>query len=456
MLLIFGLFSFLAAFSHDVLASELALIPGGIYSMGNSFTNLYPNEGFDSELPPHEVPVAPFFIGRFEITNEEMTETLQWAYTNGLVDVGNAIVTNTGEGFTNVVTNLNGTVWNTEGGHYELMDLDSGYCQVLFTNDSFSIVPGKTNFPCIEVTWHGALAFCNYLSDQEGLIRAVDFAATNWTVDIRQDGYRLPTEAEWEKACRGGTPGTHYPWPDDSVQGTNLYLYSIDPRKANYLDARYGSISNHPGHPWFGEPVRTTPVGYYNGAQVVTNWSIGISYQGADYGAVEDMVNGYGLYDMAGNAYEWCADYLSTNWYSQMESSWPDPMGPDRLDSFHTQRVVRGGGWASYSVLKVPDPSFQRCSFRVSFPATYSGTFVGFRVARRFQLAGASTAGDQFTMTYGGISGDVYVVESATNLTDAAPWTPIALVTNSGTGTEEIQLDFDGGRRLYRLQTAPK
>jgi formylglycine-generating enzyme required for sulfatase activity len=434
---------------------DLVLILDETFTMGNSFTNLYPNEGWDSELPLHEVPVGSFYVGKFELTNEEMAETLQWAYTNGLVELGHTVVTNIGVGYTNIVTNLNGMVRNTEGISYELLDLDSEYPQVLFTNGAFTTQAGKTNFPCIEVTWYGALAFCNYLSDREGFTRAVDFSVTNWEVNIFADGYRLPTEAEWEKACRGGAASTHYPWPDDSVQGTNLYLYSIDPRKANYEDARYGSFANNPKHPWSGEPVRSTPVGYYDGSQVIANWTNNISYQGVDYGVVEDMANGYGLYDTGGNVYEWCIDWLGTNWYAQQEATLPDPIGPAVEQSFHSQRVARGGGWTYYLGAMLPDPSFQRCSFRVSFPPVYAASYLGFRVARRFQLAEAWTAGDQFTMTYGGVSGDVYIVESATDLTEASPWTPVAQVTNSGTGTEEIQLDFDGDKRLYRLNAVP-
>ncbi|HOU21807.1 MAG TPA: SUMF1/EgtB/PvdO family nonheme iron enzyme [Kiritimatiellia bacterium] len=232
----------------------LALVPGGSYWMGNFFTNLYPAEGDAKELPVHEVPVSTFFIGRVEVTNLEMAETLQWACSNGLVTVAQTVTTNG-------VTNLYGTVRNTEGTQRELVDLDGFGCQVAFTNGAFAAAAGQTNFPCIRISWHGALAYCNFLSYGHGLPRAVDFGPAEWDIDITSAGYRLPMEAEWEKACRRGTPGTHYPWADDSVQGTNFYMYSIDPMKANNTDGRYGSLPNHSVHPWFSEVVRTTPEG---------------------------------------------------------------------------------------------------------------------------------------------------------------------------------------------------
>ncbi len=435
----------------------LARIPGGPFAMGNSYSNLFPNEGWAHELPVHAVPVGEFFIGRFEFTNEELARTLQWAYTNGLVELDQTATTSVVAGVTNLATNLYGTVRNAEGTKRELVDLDATYCQIAFTNGAFAVAAGKTNFPAVFVTWHGALAVCNYLSDRQGLARAVDFAPADWTVDVAAAGYRLPTEAEWEKACRGGIPGTHFPWPDDSVQGTNVYLYSVDPVKANYWDFRYGALTNHPGHPWFGEPVRTTPVGYYDGAQTITNLHTNFLFSagtaGADFGQTNDMANGYGLYDVAGNVYEWCWDYHATNWYTNAAASLPDPTGPAAEASFYTQRVARGGGYTYYIGAAGPDPSFLRCSFHASFPAPLSSSYLGFRVARRqpFVNAVAQAAGAA-TLSYWGESGTVYAVLGTTNLAATNAWTALAETTNAATGAAEIAVPAAEGRRFYRLQ----
>ena len=448
----------------------LARVPGGSFQMGNSYSNLFPNEGWSHELPVHDVPVGEFFVGRFEFTNEELARTLQWAFTNGLVALDQTVFTNYTTNVvggvtnvvTNMVTNLYGTVRNTEGTARELVDLDATYCQIAFTNGAFAVAAGKTNFPAVFVTWHGALAVCNYLSDREGLARAVDFVPTNWDMDVSAEGYRLPTEAEWEKAARGGRPGTHFPWPDDSVQGTNVYLYSVDPARANYWDYRYGALTNHPGHPWFNEPIRTTPVGYYNGAQVVTNLSTNFLYSagtaGADFGQTNDMANGYGLYDVAGNVYEWCWDYHATNWYTNAAASLPDPTGPAAEASFHTQRVARGGGYTYYIGAAGPDPSFLRCSFHASFPAPLSASYLGFRVARRQLVVNAvAHAAGATTLSYWGESGKVYSVLGTTNLATTNAWPVVAETTNAATGATEFPVADAAARRYYRLraQAAP-
>jgi formylglycine-generating enzyme required for sulfatase activity len=453
-----GAYAYEALSPADYAPPALARIPGGSFLMGNSYSNLFPNEGWAHELPVHAVPVGEFFVGRFEFTNEELARTLQWAYVNGLVELDQTATTNVVEGATNVVTNLYGTVRNTEGTKRELVDLDATYCQIAFTNGAFAVAAGKTNFPAIHVTWHGALAVCNYLSDREGLARAVDFAPADWTVDVAAEGYRLPTEAEWEKAARGGNPGTHYPWPDDSVQGTNVYLYSTDPVKANYWDARYGAaLTNHPMHPWFGEAIRTTPVGYYDGAQAVTNLHANFVLQagtaGADFGQTNDMANGYGLYDVAGNVYEWCWDYHATNWYADPAASLPDPTGPPAAASFYTQRVARGGGFTYYIGAGIPDPSFQRCAFHTSLPAPFSATYLGFRVARRKLVVNAvAHAANVTTLSYWGASGKVYSVVGATDLAATNEWPVMVETTNAVTGAAEIAVEDAGTRRYYRIR----
>lgn len=147
------------------------------------------------------------------------------------------------------------------------------------------------NLPVENVSWNDAIDFCNRLSAREGLTPAYRISGDNVTWDKGTDGYRLPTEAEWEYACRAGTTTSYYTGNSESD-----------------LDSAG----------WYGENSgrKTHPVG-------------------------KKIPNIWGLYDMHGNMFEWCWD-----WYGEYPSnSVIDQAGP----ASGSYRVIRGGSWNPYA-----------------------------------------------------------------------------------------------------------
>jgi sulfatase modifying factor 1 len=261
-------------------------IPAGSFEMGDSF-----HEGHPDEWPVHTVTVSAFYIGRCEVTNDEMAEVLQWAFDNNMIDVSTS------------------TVRNAMGDPQKLLHLDDPECRITWNGRAFGLKPAKgSGYPCVEVTWYGAVAFCNYRSEKEGLTPCYDLS--DWSCDWSANGYRLPTEAEWEKAARGGAAGHRFPWSDtDTIQHARANYES----KSNYSYDTSPTQGHHPDYD-DGDYPYTSPVGSF-------------------------APNGYGVYDMAGNVWEWVWDYWDAHYYSVSPET--DPRGP----SSGSYRVVRSGRW---------------------------------------------------------------------------------------------------------------
>ena len=268
---------------------DMVLIPAGSFDMGDTF-----NEGGSEERPVHSVYIDAFYIGTCEVTNQQYCDGLNWAYAQGgLISISGGVVYKYNSG--------------TSYPYCDTNSADSDSC-IVWNGSTFTVEAGRETQPMVEVSWYGAVAYCNWRSVREG--RTPCYDTSTWNCNFGADGYRLPTEAEWEKAARGGTPWHRFPWSDtDTIQHARANYYS----SSNYF---YDTSPTRGCHPTFNTGVYpyTSPVGYF-------------------------APNGYGVYDAAGNVWEWCHDWYSSDYYGSSPTS--NPTGPGSGSG----RVLRGGGW---------------------------------------------------------------------------------------------------------------
>jgi formylglycine-generating enzyme required for sulfatase activity len=229
--------------------------------------------------------------------------------------------------------------------------------QPWYNFDAVGIGKGS-NYPAQPATWYDCVKWCNARSEKEGLTPCyyVDARHTpanvyrGGQVDIQDDwvawnsgGYRLPTEAEWEKAARGGVSGGRFPWGD-----------TIDHDRANYISFWQGI---HPFYPYDAG---------YEGHD--TRYEVGAYPFTSPVGSFAP--NGYGLYDVAGNLRQWCWDWYDAGWYANGTATQSDTHGPATGNS----RLLRNGAWYDSA-------NYSRCSSRVGFSPQWTYYF-GFRCVR--------------------------------------------------------------------------
>ncbi len=289
--------------ADDLQVPGFSMIPAGAFTMGRTSGDT------DTNAPPVNVTVSQFYMGKYEVTKAEWDEVRAWAVNKGYTDLAAGA--------------------------------------------------GKaSNHPVQTVSWWDVIKWCNARSEKEGLTpcytvsgSVMKTGSTAPTVNWTANGYRLPTEAEWEKAARGGVSGKRFPWGEDTISHN----------EANFNNSgtetyKTGTTGYHPTY-GSGSMPYTSPVGSFAG-------------------------NGYRLHDMAGNVWEWCWDWYGATSYV---NSATDPRGA----ASGTVRVYRGGSW--YDVER-------GCRAALRGNGTASGTnfSFGFRVARSI----ATMGGNSFAVSY--------------------------------------------------------
>jgi formylglycine-generating enzyme required for sulfatase activity len=302
----------LSATLEEIIADHnMVLVPAGSFEMGDHSGKGGEDPKHPSdEKPIHTVTLDAFFLGKYPVTTQEYCDVLDFALSQGLVEVRRGLA---------YLTGRDEKLFETSDG-----DVQS---RIKWDGKSFSVLNNREDHPMTCIYWEGAAAFCNWMNLKHGYDQHIDLITGKF--DITKTGFRLPTEAEWEYAGRGGQYNPYYvfPWGND--------------------ENKDGTLANWPesNDPYETGPVpHTTPVGFYDGSlrkKEDYNWpGEQQTYQ------TRDGSNPYGLYDMSGNVWEWVMDWYMHNYYATGPKN--NPPGPEtgrKMPDGMPYHVVRGGQW---------------------------------------------------------------------------------------------------------------
>lgn len=264
--------------ASDLTPGKMVSIPAGTFAMGDS-------SGPFEQQPRHNVYLNDYEISPYEVTNAEYK----------------------------IFCDMTGHSYPPEGRNNQPFQ------------DYFINYPA---YPVVAISWYDAVRYCNWLSRQYGY--TVCYDTTNWSFDPSKNGYHLPTEAQWERATRGGLDKMKYPWGNE-LPGNRCNYQSYQ----GILIDEMAKFSNERG-----------------------------TLAGGKF-----QPNGFALYDMAGNVWEWCNDWFQDDYYSY--SPVENPYGPET----GYNKVVRGGAWDTSEF-------YLECASRYSKGRTTKSYDIGFRIAR--------------------------------------------------------------------------
>jgi formylglycine-generating enzyme len=281
-------------FSGDTSVAGMVLIPGGSFDMGADNQQADPDE-----YPKHKVQVSPFYMDITEVTNAQFKKFVDatgyittaerkpdWEEMKKTVPPGTPKPPDS-------VLVAAGLVFKPSAGPVDLTDYSQWWSWVKGASWKHpegpqSSIAGKENYPVVQVSRDDAMAYCKWA------------------------GKRLPTEAEWEFAARGGLVNNIYPWGNEHVNTGQAKCNSWEGKFPYRNDSKDGYITL--------APVKSF------------------------------APNGYGLYDVAGNVWEWCSDLYHASYYKELEGKLSvNPKGPsssfDPQEPYTEKRSLRGGSF---------------------------------------------------------------------------------------------------------------
>ncbi len=295
----------------EITEDDMVFIRGGSFKMGNVF-----KQGQANERPAHNVTLSGFFMKRTKISSSELATVLNWAMESKKLFF------------------KGGKLYAEGNTRQYLFDFNLEYVPCEYSNGFFK---GYGNgIPVSHNSWYLCCAYANWLSEMNGFQPPYDI--TNWRCDPSQDGYRLPTDAEWEYAARNGGKDIRYPWGNE-VPGkgmkpvANLKDESMQKSGSSHAGAHF--IGYEDGVVWQSEPAKFAP-------------------------------SELGLFDIFGNMME----FVNDAYYNYTMKAETNPS-----HSSGSQRIIRGAGYDTPKVDFLPTV-FTRFE---SDPFSYAG----FRLVRK-------------------------------------------------------------------------
>jgi len=317
--------------SGDSSTAGMVYIPGGTFDMGGDN-----DQAAADEYPKHKVTVSPFYMDATEVTNAQFRKFVEatkyittaerkpdWEEVKKTVPPG----TPKPDESLLVAASL---VFTPTDGPVDLNNFSAWWKWVPGANwkqpeGPGSSIVGKDNYPVVQVSWDDAVAYCKWA------------------------GKRLPTEAEWEFAARGGLVNAIYSWGNEPVNSGKPKCNSWEGKFPYFNEKKDGFATLAPGKNF--------------------------------------APNGYGLYDMSGNVWEWCNDWFDYNYYSTLKGKTTiNPQGPsksyDPEDLYSPKKSLRGGSFLcndSYC-------SGYRAARRMKSSPDTGLEHTGFRCVRSYEL----------------------------------------------------------------------